>query len=213
MVNLFSFTFNPFQENTYIIVSGNKCAIVDPGCYTREEQLELKSFIQEKNLEAVLLLNTHCHIDHVLGNAFVCREYGIIPLLHVDDLKQLKSVSSYAHLYGFDGYEISPEPQQFIKHGDKINIGELELEVRHVPGHAPGHIVFISHTEKWIINGDSLFNGSIGRTDLPGGNHDQLLRSIKSELYSLPDDYTVYCGHGPETTIGWEKENNPFVRG
>lgn len=213
MAKLFSFTFNPFQENTYVIADGNQCAVVDPGCYTREEQKNLEDFISENELEVTLLLNTHCHIDHVLGNAFVARRFNVLPQLHPEDLKQLTSVASYAHLYGFDGYEASPEPDTFLRPGTPVQLGKTELEVRHVPGHAPGHVVFISHADKWVVNGDCLFNGSIGRTDLPGGNHEQLLQSIKRELYTLPNDYLVYCGHGPETTIGWEKENNPFVRG
>ena len=213
MTRVEQLTFNPFQENTFVVYDDSgECVIIDPGCYERHEEQELVEFIQEKELTPVRLLSTHSHIDHVLGNDFVCKSFDLKPECHQEDLETLKNVVNYAHVYGFGGYKPSPEPENFIEVGD-LEFGQTKFEVRFVPGHAPGHVVFINHKEKFIINGDCLFYGSIGRTDLPGGDHQTLLDSIQRELYSLPDDYKVYCGHGPATSIGFEKVNNPFVKG
>ena len=212
MTEVVQLTFNPFQENTYILFDETKeCVIIDPGCYERHEQEELVEFIAEKGLTPVKLLSTHSHIDHVLGNYFVSKQYDLLPEVHKLDLETLINVQSYAHVYGFTGYQPSPEPTSFLEEGTDVEFGNTKLEVRFVPGHAPGHVVFISHEQKFVINGDCLFYGSIGRTDLPGGDHQTLLDSIRRELFSLPDDYKVYCGHGPATTIGFEKQNNPFL--
>jgi hydroxyacylglutathione hydrolase len=207
------FTFNPFQENTFLIASGGECVIIDPGCFDRREKQELEDFVLENSLKPVRLLNTHCHIDHVLGNAFVSEKWNLKPEIHQDDLSILQAMPNYGHMFGVGGIEESPMPEKFLNEGDVIEFGNCKLDILFVPGHAPGHIVFINHKEKYIIGGDCLFNGSIGRTDLPGGNHETLLKSISEKLYSLPDDYTVFPGHGPETTIGHEKKFNPFVRG
>lgn len=212
MTEVAQLTFNPFQENTYVVFDDTKdCVIIDPGCYERHEELELVEFIENNGLNPVRLLLTHSHIDHVLGNDFVCRQFALKPEVHESDLQTLLSVVNYAHVYGFEGYKPSPEPESFIAEGTTLEFGTTKLEVRFVPGHAPGHIVFINHEEKFVINGDCLFYGSIGRTDLPGGDHQTLLDSIRRELFSLPDDYKVYCGHGQPTTIGFEKQNNPFL--
>ncbi|MFT7614718.1 MAG: hydroxyacylglutathione hydrolase [Parvicellaceae bacterium] len=214
MTQVAQITFNPFQENTYVLFDESKeCVIIDPGCYEVAEQEELVKFIEENELKVVRLLLTHSHIDHVLGNYFVCEHFGVKPELHALDLETLTSVSSYAHVYGFPGYQPSPEPENFIKEGTNVEFGNTSLEVRFVPGHAPGHIVFICNEDKFVINGDCLFHGSIGRTDLPGGDHQTLLDSIKRELFSLPEDYTVYTGHGQPTSVGFEKMNNPFLQG
>ncbi len=206
-------TFNPFQENTYLVSDENgECVIIDPGCYETHEKEALKAYVESEGLSPIGLLNTHCHIDHVLGNAFVARTWGLGLEMHKDDLTTLKSVSNYCHLYGFDAYELSPEPKKFLEAGDVISFGNTELEVLFVPGHAPGHIAFVNHAEAYVINGDVLFNGSIGRTDLPGGDINVLEKSIREVMYALPDNYTVYCGHGPETTIGQEKRSNAFFR-
>ncbi len=212
MAEVVQLTFNPFQENTYIVFDETKeCIIIDPGCYERHEEEELIEFINSNNLKPVRLISTHSHIDHVLGNDFISKQYGLLPEVHKLDLDTLLRVESYAHVYGFTGYKPSPEPTNFIEEGVDVTFGNTSLEVRFVPGHAPGHVVFISHPDKFVINGDCLFYGSIGRTDLPGGDHQTLLDSIRRELFSLPDDYQVYCGHGPATSIGFEKENNPFL--
>ncbi len=206
-------TFNPFQENTYLIYDDSKeCVIIDPGCYEPHEKEALKAFMDSEGLRPVRLLNTHCHIDHVLGNAFVSGTWDLDLEIHKDDWVTLKSVSNYCHLYGFDAYELSPEPKRFLEAGDVISFGNTQLDVVFVPGHAPGHVAFVNHKDNYVINGDVLFNGSIGRTDLPGGDIRILEKSIREVMYALPDSYTVYCGHGPETTIGDEKRGNAFFR-
>ena len=189
-----------------------KRQIIDPGCYYIEEQNQLKIFVAENDITIERLIMTHSHIDHVLGCHFVSKEFGVTPEVHNEDLQTFMGVKTYSEVYGFKNYIEAEEPKTTLKEGEHIEFDENnKLEIRFVPGHAPGHVVFINHEEKYVINGDCLFMGSIGRTDLPGGNHEQLLDSIRRELFSLPDDYKVYCGHGPETTIGYEKQHNPFL--
>jgi len=210
MISVEIFEVNPFQQNTSVLYDETgECAIVDPGFYDRGEEETLLDFISENKLKPVLLLNTHCHIDHILGNKFVADRYKLDLWMHKDDLPLLQAAKSYAHLYGLN-YNHSPEPAHFIKEGDVISFGKSKLQVLHVPGHAPGHIIFIDEPGLKIIGGDVLFKGSIGRTDLPGGNHDQLIKAIKEKVFTLNPKYVVYPGHGPTTTIGYEKENNPF---
>ena len=212
MLNVHVFSFNGFQENTYVLFDEtNECVIIDPGCYSVSEQNELTNFINKKNLTPVKLLNTHCHIDHMLGNNFVAKKYKLGLEIHRADLPTLLATTEYGHLYGFT-VDPSPYPSDFIDENSKITFGNSELEVRFTPGHAPGHVVFINHLHKFIINGDVLFLNSIGRTDLPGGDFDTLINSISTQLFTLPDDYTIYTGHGPITTIGNEKKFNPFVK-
>lgn len=211
MLQIKSFTFNPFQENTYVVYDqSGLAAIIDPGCHTASERKELADFIEENSLKPSLLLNTHCHIDHVLGNHWVKNTYKIPLLIHAQEFPVLKSVEVYAPNYGFHGY-ISAEPDGFLEEGETIDIGREKLTILFVPGHSPGHVVFHHAASNRVIGGDTLFRGSIGRTDLPGGNHQQLLSKIKSVLFSLPEQTIIYSGHGPETTVGFEKENNPFV--
>lgn len=205
------FTFNGFYENTYLLYNEKGDGIIiDPGCYEKHEQDELSNFITENNITLKKLLLTHSHIDHILGYQYVCKTYNLTPENHANDVDTFLRVKDYAPMYGFTGYTEGKEPTGQINHLDKIELGEILLEARFVPGHAPGHLVFICHEQKFVINGDCLFNGSIGRTDLPGGNHEQLLSSIREQLFTLPDDYTIFCGHGPETTVGKEKTSNPF---
>lgn len=211
MLHLQSFVFNAFQENTYVLYDDTKqCVIIDPGCYAAAEQQQLANFIESNELIPVKLLNTHCHIDHILGNNFVSKKFNIGLEIHEADLPTLLATTEYGHLYGFT-VDPSPQPTRFIQNNETITFGNTDLEVRFTPGHAPGHVVFIHHNERFVINGDVLFYNSIGRTDLPGGDHNTLIKSIHQELFTLPDDYIVYTGHGPSTTIGEEKKNNPFV--
>jgi hydroxyacylglutathione hydrolase len=204
-------TFNQFQENTYLLHDDtNECVVIDPGCYEKHEREQLKKYIEDNNLKVVRLLNTHCHIDHVLGNKFVANTYNVELEIHPDDEQTLRSVPVYAPVYGFPMYE-EQLPAKYIKEGDTVRFGNTELEVIFAPGHAAGHVVFYNRSEKILIGGDVLFQESIGRTDLPGGDFDTLIQSIKTKLFTLPDDVTVYCGHGPETTIGHEKKYNPFL--
>lgn len=205
------FTFGPFQENTYVLHDETKeCILIDPGCYDDAERAELVAFIEHHKLKPVKLLNTHCHIDHVVGNRFISEKYGLGLEIHEKDLKTLQALMQVAHLYGLNA-EPSPEPETFLEEGDKIRFGVSELDILFTPGHSRGSICFVSHEQRFVIGGDVLFYGSIGRTDLPGGDHETLIASIKTKLFPLGDDFTVYSGHGPETTIGFERENNPFV--
>ena len=207
-----SFTFSPVQENTYVLYNEQKqCCIIDPGCYFPAEKDELKTGIEKAGLTPVLLLNTHCHLDHVFGNKFVHDTWGLD--LHIHEKE--KPVLDFAPLSGerwqlpFDNYE---GPLVYLKEGDFIKIGEDALDIRFTPGHSPGSISFYSAENGFIIGGDVLFNRSIGRTDLPGGSMETLMDSIRTQFFTLPDETKVYSGHGPVTTVGYERGNNPFVR-
>jgi glyoxylase-like metal-dependent hydrolase (beta-lactamase superfamily II) len=211
MLQIKSFTFNPFMENTYVLYDESKEAVVfDPGCYEKHEQEELNRFIDDEGLKVSHLVNTHCHIDHVLGNAYVKRKFKVPLYIHEKDHPVLKSVMTYASNYGFPGYE-ETEPDFYLTEKDKLNFGNTKIDILFVPGHAPGHLVFYHQPTGICIAGDTLFQGSIGRTDLPGGDHETLIQAIKKEMFALPDETKVYPGHGPATTIGFEKEHNPFV--
>lgn len=211
MLHIKSFTFNPFQENTYLAYDDQGSAVlVDPGCHTAGERAELENFIQTNGLKVENLLNTHCHIDHVLGNAWAKKRFGIPLWIHEKEVSVLKSVEVYAPNYGFHGFE-SSSADHFLSEGQEFKVGQEMLKVLFVPGHAPGHVVFYHEKSGQCIAGDTLFRGSIGRTDLPGGNHELLLTKIRTVLFSLPDETIIYSGHGPETKIGFEKVYNPFV--
>lgn len=211
MLKIDCLTFNPFQENTYILYDETKdCIIIDPGCYDYEEKQELKNFIENKQLKPVRLLNTHCHIDHVLGNKFIADTYKLQLELHLMEIPLLRAVTAYGPQYGIYP-EAVPEPTLLIKEGTIIKFGNTSLKVILTPGHSPGSLCFYCEADKKIVSGDVLFQMSIGRSDLPGGDYNQLIKSIKENLFDLPDDVTVYPGHGPTTTIGFEKKNNPFL--
>jgi glyoxylase-like metal-dependent hydrolase (beta-lactamase superfamily II) len=211
MISVQSFTANPYQENCYVLFDESKdCVIIDPGAYTSQEQNELSRFIESGKLTPVKLLNTHCHIDHVLGNAFVHSLFGLLPEFHKFELEVLHAIPGYAPQMGIR-YEVSPLPQTFLSESGNIAFGQSELELIFAPGHSPGHLCFHSPVDNFLIGGDVLFYQSIGRTDLPGGNHQQLLGSIKHKLFNLPNDCVVYPGHGPSTQIGFEKAHNPFL--
>lgn len=211
-MNITCLTFNAFQENTYLLHDDTReCVVIDPGCYEKEEREQLKQYIAENNLKVVRLLNTHCHIDHVLGNKFVADTYNVGLEIHPQDEQTLRAVPAYASSYGFPQYA-EVLPTSFLEEGDRVKFGNTELQVFFTPGHAPGHIVFYNGPEKICIGGDVLFQGSIGRTDLPGGDFDTLITNIREKMFALPDEVTVYPGHGPETTIGYEKRHNPFLR-
>ena len=213
MIQIASFTFNPFQENTYILYDETReCVIIDPGCWNESEREELTGFIEAKELKPVRLLNTHCHIDHVFGNAFIARKYGLGLEMHKADLPVLKALPQVAHMYQLNAEE-SPEPESFLDEGQQVKFGRSSLDILFTPGHSPGSITFYSKPDKFAVVGDVLFYGSIGRTDLPGGDHETLLNSIRTKLYTLDEEVKVYAGHMGPTSIGFEKKNNPFVRG
>lgn len=213
MLKVHSFTFNPYQENTYLVYDRQgDCIIIDPGMFNYREEEELKAFIDNNSLNPVALYNTHCHVDHVLGNNYIYQQYGLKSLFHEGEMSTLVAVTTYAPQMGFN-YTQAPIGEIFLKENDKISIGGYNLDIIFAPGHSPAHLCFYSEENKFLIAGDVLFRNSIGRTDLPGGNHQLLLNNIQKYIYTLPDDTIVYPGHGPSTTIGHEKNNNPFVRG
>ena len=205
------FVFNDFMENTYLLWDeSNACIIIDPGCNTPAEKSDLVQFIEGNRLKPVLLINTHCHIDHVLGNKWVKETYKIDLLIHQQERVVLQTMDQISKLYGIYA-EISPAPDRYVAMGEKITFGTSSLNVLFTPGHSPGSISLYSGEDKLVISGDVLFQSSIGRTDLPGGSYQVLMNSIFNELMVLPDDTTVYSGHGPVTTIGEERRSNPFI--
>lgn len=208
-----SFTFNAFQENTYIVYDETKeCIIIDPGCYNHNEKEELKNFIATNELTPIKLINTHCHIDHIFGNQFVNRKWGVDLYMHKLDLTDLKNASEIANVYGFEEYEESPLPKYFLKGGDTIIVGMNKFDVLFTPGHSPGHICLYNKKNNVLISGDVVFQRSIGRTDLPGGNHQTLMNSITTKLLPLPDATQILSGHGPSTSLEDEKKYNPFLQ-
>lgn len=213
MTHVAKLTFNPFQENTYIVYDDTKeCVIFDPGMYTEEERRLLSDFIKSNELKPVRLINTHCHIDHVFGNRYVNQTYGVSLEIHEGELIVLQRVPDVCMMYGIPYSEPSPMPERFIKEGDIIEFGNSRLEAIFTPGHSPASISFYNKEHSFIIAGDVLFRDSIGRTDLPGGDFATLITSIKEKLFRYDDNTTVYPGHGPETTVGYEKVNNPFLQ-
>ena len=212
MFQIKRFTFNPVQENTYILYNeNNECIIIDPGCYFDSEKEEFTTFIKNHKLEPKLLLNTHCHLDHVFGNKFIAEEYKLTLNTHLLEKEILEMAPASGLMFNlpFDNYQ---GDVIYLKEGDVISLGEDELEVIHAPGHSPGSICFYCKKQNFLIGGDVLFQNSIGRTDLPYGNHEALIKNIKEKLFKLPPDVTVYPGHGPETTIGSEIEGNPYLQ-
>ncbi len=212
MISIHSFVFGPFQENTYILFDETKqCIIIDPGCYDNDERTQLSAFIEKNHLNPVKLINTHCHIDHVFGNGYVADKYNLKLEIHQLDQQVLDYYLTTANLYNLNA-EPSPQPSVYLNEGDTITFGNSSLEILLTPGHSPGSITFYNTEQKFMIAGDVLFYGSIGRSDLPGGNFETLISSIKNKLFPLGDDYKVYSGHGPATTIDFERKNNPFLR-
>jgi hydroxyacylglutathione hydrolase len=211
VIRIVSFTFNLFEENTYILYDETKeCAIIDPGCHSLEEKKALADFISEHQLKPVRLLLTHTHIDHIFGNNFICGKYGLKPEVNELELPMLDNAKMIGQMYGIE-VEPSPQAETFLKEGDTVRFGSSELEMLFTPGHSRGSICFYNKEEKFVIAGDVLFKESIGRADLPGGDYNTLIKSIREKLFSLSDDYKVYPGHGPSTIIGHERKHNPFL--
>lgn len=212
MIQLEVFQFNPFQENTYLLWDDAGNGIVfDPGCYSYEERKEIKDFITEKGIQMKYILNTHAHIDHVLGVSFFQSEYQIPFCLHLKDKPLLDDAGNRAEFYGFPHYQAA-NVDQWISESDRIQLGEFDIQILFVPGHAPGHVAFYLEKQGWVIGGDVLFKRSVGRTDFPLCNHADLMHSIQTQLYKLPTTTLVYPGHGPKTSIGEEKQHNPYVK-
>jgi hydroxyacylglutathione hydrolase len=211
MITIKTFVFNSFQENTYLLFDETKeCIIVDAGCYTQNEYNELSSFIEKNNLTPVKLINTHGHIDHILGIEYFAKKYNLKAEAHVNDIPIIEQASFYGKVFGLD-LENHPKIDVYLKEGDVVSFGNSSIQVFHVPGHSPGSVAFYSAPDNFVITGDVLFKGSIGRTDLTGGSLDQLMDSINSKLLTLPDDTLVFPGHGSTTTIGEERNTNPFL--
>ena len=213
MLNIKKFTFNPFLENTYVVTDEFKNAvIIDPGCYYKAEQNELDSYVLKNNLKLKSILHTHSHLDHMFGTAYLADKYNLDLWICKEDLVTYQSYEKVCEVYGVP-ITFSPNPTpKFFDLKQLIQIDGIKFEILYVPGHSPGHVAFYNKENNFLINGDCLFENSIGRTDLPGGNHQQLIDSIKNEIFILPDETLVYCGHGNETTIKAEKSFNPFLR-
>ena len=212
MLSIKCFQFSPIQENTYLLYNEfNSCIIIDPGCYFEEEREILAQFILSNRLKPQILLNTHCHLDHVFGNKFVSEKYKLIPQIHPNEKQVLDYAPTSGLMYNmpFDNYN---GPLTYIEAGEKVQLDNDELVSIFTPGHSPGSLSFYCKPQQFLIGGDVLFHRSIGRTDLPGGNFEMLISSIKNELFVLPDETIVYSGHGQTTNIGDEKRENPFLR-
>jgi len=211
MITIQKFVVNPLGENSYILSDETgQCVFVDPGFYYTEEKEEVKEYIAVNQLKPVMIANTHCHFDHILGVEFVREQYGIPFYAHAEDAFLVERSVSQAQMFGFDMQEVKPM-DGWLHEGETLKFGNTEMKILHVPGHSPGHVVFYSEEENILVVGDVLFYGSIGRTDLPGGNYDTLISGIKTKLLTLPEDVKVYSGHGPETSVGVEKWSNPFL--
>lgn len=212
MLKLKTFVYNGFSENTYLIINEKKeCWVVDPGMYDEQETQQFTNYIETEKLSLKGIINTHAHIDHIFGIPYLMDKYGLSFGIHQKDMQVLSGAKGAAMMFGFR-MDQAPTPTHFIKEGETLMLGDDALEVRFTPGHSPGSIVFYHKTGNWVIGGDVLFSGGIGRTDLPGGHHQTLLDSINSQLFTLPNEVTVHPGHGPTTTIGEEKESNPFLK-
>lgn len=210
MLQVKSFVFGPVQENTYVVYDDTQEGlIIDPGCYDHHEQLELTNFIDEQGINIKLILNTHCHFDHVLGNEYAKQTYKVPLAIPSGEKDTFAAVKAYAPIYGFGNYQ-EAEVDQYLEEENVISFGNTQLDILLLPGHSPGHLAFFHELSNTCLSGDVLFKDSIGRTDLPGGDHQTLIDSIQQKLFKLPDEVIVYCGHGPPTTIGQEKRTNPF---
>jgi hydroxyacylglutathione hydrolase len=211
MIHIKAFTFSPISENTYVLYNNEgKAIIIDPGCYFTAEEETLKNFLTDNNLTPVYLLNTHCHLDHVFGNKWVHETYGLELYMHPNEEAMLALATVSGERWGLP-FQNYAGPLHFLNDGDTVLLGDTDIQVILAPGHSPGSICFYIPSQGDLIGGDVLFRGSIGRTDLPGGDSETLLHSIREKLWVLPDETVVYAGHGIKTTIGYEKRNNPFL--
>lgn len=209
-----TFVFNPFMENTYLLYDGNnrEAALIDAGCLYPEEQRKLAGFIEQKGLHLTCLLNTHLHLDHQFGNAYVTKNYGVKPQAAQADEFLISRLKEQTAAFGL--VDVALEEQMlgdYLYDGQILNLCGTTCEVIVTPGHSPGGVCFYFPQEQIVFTGDSLFAGGIGRTDLPGGNYEELIRRLQQRIMVLPDATTVYCGHGPQTTIGIEKQTNPYL--
>jgi len=211
MIKIQPFVFNAFQVNTYVLSDETgECIIVDAACYTQKEKDSIDQYITSNHLRPVKLINTHCHVDHVLGMKHVVTKYKTTVEAHEADVPLLSDAKNHGVIFGFD-VEEPPVVTGYLTEGKDVTFGNSTLKSFHVPGHSPGSIAFYNPEQKFVITGDVLFKGSIGRTDLPGGDYDQLMQSIYKKLMTLPPETEVFPGHGPSTTIHEEALSNPFL--
>jgi glyoxylase-like metal-dependent hydrolase (beta-lactamase superfamily II) len=211
MISLKSFVFNPFQVNSFVVFDDSlECVIIDASCYGENEFQTLFEFIAQNSLNPVAVLNTHGHVDHLTGSKRVCDKYSIGMVMHQNDQFLLENAVELGRVFGFN-IETPPKPASYLQDGDTFQFGSSIIKSFHTPGHSPGSLVFYAEEAKFLISGDVLFAGSIGRTDLQGGDYHQLIESIKSRIMVLPSNTRVFPGHGNETTIGAEREHNPFL--
>lgn len=211
MLHIHTFTFNPFQENTYLIYNDEQeCWIIDPGMSNTEEEAELIHFITKNKLKPIAIINTHAHIDHILGVDAIAKQYKIPFYLCEMELPILYNAANTARMFGFEYQGVQTKPE-LVKPNQILKLNQDEIHILFVPGHSPGSIALYAPQYNWVISGDALFNGSIGRTDLLLGDYNTLINSIKTELFKLPDNTALYSGHGPSSTIGHEKRHNPFL--
>ena len=207
------FVFNHFQTNCYVLWDevSKECAIVDPCSEARYEDEHLAQFIEENKLKVVRIMLTHAHIDHIAGLREACNHYGLPVTLHRDGVKLLKQAEAYGAMMGFDVKAMDDLPCEMIEDNETLKIGDAEIECRYVPGHCPGSMAYVLKEEQMVLTGDALFCGSIGRTDLPGGNYAMLIEKIRTRIMTLPDEYQVLPGHGELSSIGEERRYNGFL--
>jgi hydroxyacylglutathione hydrolase len=211
MIGIYSFVLGPLEENTFIIYDETlECLIIDPGCSNAQEEKEIEDFISSKKLRPVRLINTHTHLDHILGNSFIAKQYNLIPEYHALEDLVIRNAPAFAENFEIP-YVPSPLAEKYLNEKDTIQFGNSELKILFTPGHSPGHLSFYNEEAKVLIGGDVLFRGSIGRTDIPFGDYELLIKSIKKELLTLPEDTLVYSGHGISTEIGYELTHNPYL--
>ncbi len=211
MIKVEKFVVNPLGENSFILHDETgECVFIDPGFYYEEEHDEIIDFVKKNKLKPLKITNTHCHFDHIMGVEFVRNQFEIPFLAHAGDSFWIEKARVQAQMFGFEMNAVAPV-NEYLVENQYVEFGNSKLKIIHLPGHSPGHVVFYSESDKFLVAGDVLFYGSIGRTDLPGGNYDTLISNIKNKLFALPGDTVVYCGHGPETKLGFEKRTNPFL--
>jgi len=212
MITIEKMVVNPFMENTFILYDETKqCIIIDPGFSNRQEEAKFLNFIAKYDLKPVHLINSHCHIDHILGNKFIHHQFNLELSAHKNEVSNITFSDEHAEFLGLP-VAGSPPITKFLEEGDIIEFGNSSLAVLYTPGHTSGGISLYCLMHKFVIVGDLLFYGSIGRSDLPGGHHETLLKSVQEKIFTLPDNTVVYSGHGENTSVGFEKKNNPFFK-
>lgn len=212
-MKVIKFGFSLFGINTYVVVDEptKSCAVIDPGMIDREEEEALTGYISRNGLKVTHVINTHLHVDHAIGDKYVSELFKVPVVGHKADEPLGERIQQQATMFGMAERVEAVSLNSYLDDGDEVKVGDGRLKVLHVPGHSPGSIALYDPDGKFVITGDALFAGSVGRTDLPGGNYSQLIKAVKDKLLTLPDNTAVYPGHGPATTIGQEKKYNPFL--